>query len=322
MKTIAWCSIIAAVAGTAWGASVQRAETPYWQATYKGAGQLIVQSGVLPKVDPIFDSASNFVHWSFTPVPTNTPVYGTTDAGYALIWVLNGDAKGSLLITPNTRQHAAAVQYFYVICSNSNMKNISIRLNAGSTFGTGVPLAGPTWSPFTGSASQYGMIICDGDADTISFNCDLYGTLLFAKSIKTLRLKNTYLSYVLTGTPVRRDIVVAGTVTNNNVFIFSGGSIGSIVAKRMIATPITVGAPLLNGYMDEMAGVYTLNPPGGPIGSLTADEIRGVGMYEDGRWRTSNRYIPNLNTMILSTGVGRLHVKRIITQNTSVYIHN
>jgi len=166
------------------------------------------------------------------------------------------------------------------------------------------------------------MVICDGDVETISFNCDLWGTFLYAKSIKTLRLKNTYLSYVLTGAPARRDMVVAGSVTNNNVFIFSGGSIGSIIAKHIIATPITVGAPLLNGYMDEMPGVYTLNPPGGPIDSLTADELRGVGMYDEGRWRTSDRYIPNVNTMVISTGVRRLHVKRIITQNTSVYIHN
>jgi len=321
MKTIQLCIAMAVMAGTAWGAAAQHGATPYWQATYKGAGQLVVQSGALAQVSPLFDAASNFVQWSFAAVPTNIPVFGTTDAGYAVIWVLNGDAKGSLTIKPVSAQHPAA-QYFFVICSNSHMKSISVKLDAGSVFGTGVPLAGPTWSPFASSASQFGMVICDGDAETMSFNCDLYGTLLYAKSIKTLRLKNTYLSCVLTGTPSRRDTVVAGTVTNDNVLIFSGGSIGSIVAKRITATSITVGAPLLNGYMDEMPGVYTLNPPGGPIGSLTAEELRGAGSYEDGRWETSSRYIPNLNTMILSTGVGRLHVKRIITQNTSVYIHD
>ncbi|NLF40742.1 hypothetical protein GX586_14965 [bacterium] len=323
MNTTPWCALIATMAGVACGAGAQRAETPYWKITYKGAGQLVVQQNVMPRIEPMVDAASNFTHWLFQSVPTNLPAYGVSDAGHALIWVLNGDAKGRLKITPNRAQHAGAVQYFSIICSNSDMKSISVRLSAGSMFGTGVPLAGPTWSPFGGGVTEFGMIVCDGDAGTISFNCDLWGTLVYANSIRTLRLKNAYLSCVLTGMPTRREpVLVAGSVTNQNVLMFTGGAIDTIVARRIIATPITVGAPLLNGYMDEMPGVYTLHPPGGAIGSLTAKELRGMGIYGDGRWMTTEQFIPNPNTMILSTSVERQHVKRIVTENTSVYIHD
>ena len=320
MKASIYLMMVPALAGAAWGA-VQKVETAYWKATYTGAGQLSVQQNAWPKIEPVMDASSNFTHWLLAAVPTNLPTYGVSDAGYVVFWVLNGDAKGRLMITAK-QSSKPALQYFSVICSNSNMKGISIVLPSGSTFGTGVPLSVPTWSPFGASLSDFPMILCDGDAGAVSFNCDLWGTLVYAKSIKTVRLKNAYLSSLVTGAPLRRQTVVAGTVTNRNVLIFGGGKIATIVAKRLLATCITVGAPLLDGYMDDMPGVYALNPPGGAIGSFTAQELRGLGTYDGSRWLTSGRYIPNMNVMILSTGIERQHIKRIITEHTSVYLND
>jgi hypothetical protein len=321
MKAAYGLVIVLALTGVAWGAGTQTITTPSWRISYRGAGQLSVQQSALLRIEPEVDGSLNFTHWLLAGVPTNLLVYGVADPGHIVIWLVNGDAKGILLIKPNPTAAPPAVQYFSLVCSNSRMKRIAVKLDANTVFGTGVPLAGPTWSPFAGALARFGMMFCDGDVETMSFNCDLWGTVLYAKSIKNLRLRNTYLSCILAGTPTHRaPVIVAGSVTNNDVLVFGGGRIGSIVARRIVATPIVVGSTLLDGNMDEMPGVYAVHAPGGPIGVLKADELRGIGMYSSGRWKTTANILPNPNTMVLSSGIGRLRVRRVVTANTSVYI--
>jgi len=307
------------------GGSGQKLETPYWQFSYRGNGEIRIQHNAVFQPGTITDSSSNIVGWSFeTEPPTNMTAYGVSDNLPFILWIHNSDEKASLTIKSNTRERPVSAQHFCIIGSNSSLRRLKINVNRNATFGTRVPLGGPTWNPLLDS-DYIPFIFLDGSLGLISFNCDLWGTIVYAHSIGTLTCKDMYFSAIYAGLPDRViPEFVAGSVTNRNVLVFKDGSIGRLKAGRILGVPITVGSALVEGRMDQAALIYA-DPalaPQGPIGLLKANELCGLGKYEDGYWWMTDSPQLNMNTLILSSSIDRYRVKRIRTEGTSVYVHS
>jgi hypothetical protein len=307
-----------------YGGKAQKLETPYWQFTYRGNGEIRIQQNAVFQPGTLVDASSNVVGWSYiTYEATNLTAYGVTDNLPFILWVLNSDDKSSLTVKSNTRERPVSAQHFSIICSNASLRRIKINVSRNAMFGNRTPLGGPTWNPIVGN-DYIPFIFVDGDLGLLSFNCDLWGTILYAHTIGMLRCRDMYFSAVYAGIPDREiPVFVAGSVTNHNVLVFKNGEIGVLKAGRLINVPVSVGTGLVNGFMDEASIIYS-DPaitPKGPIGLLKAVELCGFGSYDDGRWEMTNEPFANMNTLILSSAIERLRVKRICTRGTSVYIH-
>lgn len=306
------------------GGKVQKLETPYWQFSYRGNGEIRIQQNAVFQPGTLIDASSNIVGWTFiTYEATNLAAYGVTDNLPFILWVLNSDEKSSLTVKSNTRERPVSAQHFSIICSNASLRRLKINVSRNAMFGNRTPLGGPTWNPVVDN-DYVPLIFVDGELGLLSFNCDLWGTILYAHSIGTLKCRDMYFSAIYAGIPDREiPVFTTGSVTNHDVLVFKNGSIGTLKAGRLINVPVAVGSGLVNGYMDEASVIYT-DPdiaPKGPIGLLKAVELCGFGSYEHGRWTMSNEPFANMNTLILSSAIDRFRVKRICTEGTSVYIH-
>jgi hypothetical protein len=306
------------------GAKAQKAETPYWSVTYRGAGQLMLQQNAEAQLDIAVDPvSSNVTHINYTTFPaTNINLYGVSDNPPFIIWVLNGDAKGALLVKPNKRQRRVSAQHFSIICSNSNMQRIVVKLDRNSLFGDKLPLGAHTWNPVA-QADMRAWVFADGDVGKMLFNCSLWGTMLYARSIGLLKFDDAQFSVLIAGTFDKMlPIVPTGSMTNDNVMVLKDGEITRLLARRIINTPIVVGAPLLHLYMDEAQAVFAQPQlrPTGTIGLLKAVEIGAYGERENQRWMLNSQNLPSKSGAVLAD-VAKLRVKRVCTEGTSVFIY-
>jgi hypothetical protein len=306
-------------------APAQRAETPYWQITYRGAGQLVLQPNVVPVIDLAVDPvSSNITHFEYETEPsTNMPMYGLTDNLPFIIWVLNGDARGSLKIKPNTRSRRVATQRFSIICSNSSMKRIVIKIKRNSLFGDALPLGAHAWNPIAKGDRNSGWIFADGDVGKLILNCSLWGTVVGARTFGLVKFAHAYASAIIAGEPghVVPEIFTSGK-TNRNVVVFSNGEITRLLGGRLLSTVVLAGGPMLEIYMDQAQAALARPElrPTGRIGRLKALEIGALGDDHGDRWILDLRELPGPCGAVVAGETDKLRVKRVCTEGTSVYI--
>jgi len=307
-------------------ANSTKLSTPYWQFIYKGNGTAFIQENVLFRPDFILEPVSSNINgWAFNTYATNLPVLGIADIPPVILWILNDDGNGKLLVKSNTKQNKISAQLFSVVCSNSSLKKISVKVNKKSLVYGSKPLSGLVKDLFLGEYVFSQCIFADGNIGSININSDIYGTLLYAKNFNTIKLKNATYTSIFAGTPTKiKDGVVTGSTTNNNVVFMSSGSIGKIIAKRLENTVVAVGTALISCPMDEADDFYSSAElqPTGTIGLVKAKELAGWGIKNDydNKWYLSKELILNRNGLILASEIKKLKIKTLTTENTSVYI--
>ena len=307
-------------------ANTQKLATPYWQFIYKGNGQISLQENSLFKPDFNVDNlTSNINGWLFNTLSTNI-MTGFVDIPPVILWVLNDDGKGKLVVKSNTKQNKISAQLFSIVCSNSGLKKISIKVNKYSLTCFSKPLSGLVKNLFFRNFIFPQSIFADGNIDSISINSDLYATLIYAKNLGVVKFKNATFTGIFTGEPVKiEDNIIAGTTTNNNVIFFGSGNIDKIIANRLENTAISAGGTFLSCKMEEANSVFSIPAysPKGTIGLIKARELAGWGERndDDQKWYVSKEMIYNRTGLILASKINKFKIKTLVKEGTSVYIH-
>ncbi len=306
------------------GARTEKLSTPYWEFVYKGNGQIKIQNNAVLNIESVIDISSNITGFAFEGIAATNSSYGVDDNSHFILWIENDDGKGKLLAKPNKKNKAVAVQNFTIVGSNSSLKKITVKIGNNNFLDENKPISGIISNPYFGHSGFPSAVFVDGDIGTLNFNCDLFGSLIYAENIGTLKFKNSELASIMVGPPDKyiHDVVI-GSVTNLELMTFKAGTIGKLIANRIISTIISTGGALPNCLMDDAASAFAtpLLAPKGSIGSLKAKEIGAWGDYEEEKWWLSDKFFLNKISVVLSSEIKKFKVKNITTENTSVYIH-
>ncbi len=306
------------------GAGTEKLSTPYWEFVYKGNGQIKIQNNAVLNIESVIDVSSNITGFIFDGIAATNSTYGVDDNSHFILWIENDDGKGKLLAKPNKKNKTVAIQNFTIVASNSSLKKITVKVGNNNFIDENKSIGGVISDPFFGSASFPSAIFVDGDIGTLNLNCDLFGSLIYAENIGTLKFKNSDFASIMVGSPDKFiHGVVIGSVTNNNLMTFKAGTIGKLIANRIMNTIISTGGALPNCLMDDAPSAFAtpLLAPKGSIGSLKAKEIGAWGDYEEEKWWLSDKFFLNKISVVLSSEIKKFNVKNITTENTSVYIH-
>ncbi|GEM_PF-1626409 len=309
---------------TVFGAGVQKLSTPFWQFFYKGNGQFRIQNNSLLVIDNIVDGSSNITGLALSTINTNIPNYGVEDNSPFVVWIENDNGKGRLLVKPNKKIKTVAAQSFTIVGSNSSLKKITVKVDKNALLEKSKPIGGIVANPFKSKGIFPSAVFVEGDIGALKFNCDLFGALIYAENINLLKFKNSEFASIIVGAPDKFLYdVPTGSTTNSELMAFKSGTIGKLIANRILSTIIITGGALPNCYMNEASSVFAspILAPKGNIGLLKAKEIGAWGEFEDGFWFMEDRLFVNQCSVILSSEIKKFKVKKICTQNTSVYIH-
>ncbi len=309
---------------TVFGAGVQKLSTPFWQFFYKGNGQARIQNNSLLSISNIVDASSNITSFALSAVNTNIPNYGIEDNSPFVVWIENDDGKGRLLAKPNKKIKTVAAQSFTIVGSNSSLKKITVKVDKNALLEKSKPIGGIVANPFESNGAFPAAVFVQGDIGSLKFNCDLFGSLIYAENINLLKFKNSEFASIIVGTPDKFLYdVPTGSTTNSELMAFKSGTIGKLIANRILNTIIITGGALPNCYMNEASSVFAspILAPKGSVGLLKAKEISAWGIYEDGMWFMEDSLFANRSSVILSSEIKKFKVKTITTENTSVYIH-
>ena len=309
---------------TVFAGKTQKLETPYWQVIYRGNGQARIQSNARFAPEPVLDGSSNITGWSYLTNPTTFSVYGVSDNKPFVLWIENDDGKGILVVKANKKSRDVAAQYFSIVCSNSSLKKIIVKASKNSFLEKSKPIGGIIWNDINWD-SFLPSVFADGDVGSISFNCDLFKTLIYAKNIGKLKFKNALFSLIVVGEADRMGFEIpTGSITNSEVIFFKSGTIDKLTARRIFNTPILAGAAFPAFYMSEATAVFSTPElsPKGSIGLFKAIEICAWGEKNNDRWFVDHEMnLLSDSSIVLASEIKKFKVKRICTENTSVYIH-